>query len=292
MDQDTSQILRSMSERSLPVGPPLKASASLPHTDSTESSGSEASLRFVQSLAKQAESHRAVNHPYLIALASGEVRDLRWALADFARHYYGYSAHFRRYLAVVISRLPAPEDQEPLIQNLTEESGQYSIDDLEELRAQGIEPSWIVGIPHPLLFQRFSKAMGLNQEATKEAIEVACWREMFMSLLSNGSPAEAVGALGLGTEGVVQKMYKYFVEAIGRIENLAPEDTVFFPLHTAVDDHHQATLQQIAAKFCCTVEGRREVCMGMRKALALRDTFWNWLLERARSTAPPEDCLA
>ncbi|MFM8524107.1 MAG: hypothetical protein ACKOCM_00545 [Cyanobacteriota bacterium] len=57
---------------------------------------------------------------------------------------------------------------------------------------------------------------------------------------------------------------------------------VFFPLHTSVDDHHQESLRRIAADFATTPEGRRDLTSGMHKALALRDSFWSWLLERAR----------
>jgi hypothetical protein len=36
----------------------------------------------------------AVQHPYLKALDEGTLPDTRWALADFARNYYGYSSAF------------------------------------------------------------------------------------------------------------------------------------------------------------------------------------------------------
>jgi len=112
---------------------------------------------------------------------------------------------------------------------------------------------------------------------------VVCWREMFLDILSNGSPAEALGALGLGTETIVQTIYQPFVAAIDRLGDLNPADSVFFPLHTAVDDHHQATLKAIAADFAATPEGRNDLAKGMHKALALRDAFWSWLHERAQA---------
>jgi hypothetical protein len=52
-------------------------------------------------------------------------------------------------------------------------------------------------------------------------------------------------------------------------------------LHTAVDDYHQATLKAIASDFAGTAAGRADLTKGMRKALALRDSFWSWLHERA-----------
>jgi len=58
---------------------------------------------------------------------------------------------------------------------------------------------------------------------------------------------------------------------------------VFFPLHTAVDDHHQATLHRIATDLAATPEGVRDLAAGMREALELRASFWDWLEARAGS---------
>jgi CRP-like cAMP-binding protein len=234
-------------------------------------------------LVRDALAHRAVRHPYLEALARGDLPDLRGALADFGRHYYGYSAHFPRYLTALISRLERPDHRAALLQNLTEESGHYEADELSKLQSSGIQPEWIVGIPHPLLFQRFRSALAVsNSDACEDHLEVICWREMFLGILIQGTPAEAVGALGLGTETIVHTLYRPFVAAIERLGDLSPADTVFFPLHTAVDDHHQATLRAIAADFASTAQGRADLAKGMHKALALRDSFWSWLHERAR----------
>lgn len=242
----------------------------------------------VDSLAREALEHRAVNHPYLQALASGDLPNTHAALADFAKHYYGYSAHFPRYLTALISKLERPDHRAALLENLTEESGQYEDEELAELAQCGVQSEWIIGIPHPQLFQRFRRALGVvNTDASDDHIEVVCWRELFLSILTHGSPAEALGALGLGTETIVQTIYQPFVDAIERLGTLAPEDAVFFPLHTAVDDHHQATLKAIATDFAATAQGRADLAKGMHKALALRDAFWGWLHERAKQQ-PPE----
>ena len=236
---------------------------------------------YVDSLARQALQHQAVQHPYLAALANGSLPDTRWALQDFARQYYAYSAHFPRYLTAVISKLEHPSHRLALMENLTEESGQYEQEELDELAAIGIASEWIVGLPHPELFRRFRRALDvLDDDATPESIEVVCWREQFLAILSSGSAAEALGALGLGTETIVQTIYQPFVDAISRI-GMDPYDSVFFPLHTAVDDHHQATLRDIAIDLAATPQGRLDLAKGMEKALALRCSFWSWLHQRA-----------
>ena len=246
---------------------------------------------YVSALAQESLRHRAVRHRYLAALGEGSFPDTRWALRDFARHYYAYSCHFPRYLTTVISRLEEPGHRRGLLENLTEESGIYEEEELQELAGLGVEREWIVGIPHPVLFKRFSDAMGVRRGEASESDAVVCWREMFLQVLAQGTPAEAVGALGLGTENIVRTIYGPFVQAIERLGDMSPRDTVFFPLHTAVDDHHQATLQAIAADFATTVEGRDGLRRGMLKALQLRAGFWDWLYERAADPARAEQVL-
>ncbi len=248
-------------------------------------------VAFVRRLSDESLRHRAVRHPYLRALSNGSHPDARWALADFARHYRGYSAHFPRFLTAVVSRLENPAHRKALLENLVEESGTYEEEELLALEAVGVKREWVDGIAHPLLFQRFADAMDVSSQVATEADQVVCWREMFLQLLSGGSPEEALGALGLGTENIVRTIYEPFVEAIGRIGDLAPRDTVFFPLHTAVDDHHQATLQAISADFARSGEGRAGLRRGMLKALQLRTAFWDWLHERAMNPARADEVV-
>lgn len=238
--------------------------------------------QFVEQLSLDALNHRAVNHPYLDALSRGAFSDLYSALRKFAYHYSGYSLHFPRYLTALISRLEDPAHRAVLLQNLTEESGNYEPKELRELVKIGIDPDWIEGIPHPELFQRFCRALGVERRPHHEDhTEVQCWREMFFSLLVNGSPAEAVGALGLGTETVVQALYRPIEDAINHLGVIEPRDAVFFPLHTTVDDHHQEALKEIAISYASTPQGRIDLKKGAMKALSLRDSFWNWLYQRS-----------
>lgn len=240
-----------------------------------------ANAQFVEELAAEAVQHRAVTHPYLRALAGDSLPDTRWALQDFARQYRGYSLHFPRYLATTISRLTDPRHRTVLLENLREESGQYDEDDLEVLASVGIERSWVEGVPHPELFANFCQAMGVTDE-DEEDVEVCCWREMFLAVLAQGSEAESVGAIGLGTETVVKSMYQNILPALSRA-GVNARDGVFFPLHALVDDKHQHSLNSIAIDFAGTQQGRRDLEKGMRKALRLRAGFWDWMLERAES---------
>ena len=240
---------------------------------------------FVSDLWQTALRTRGVDHPYLHALDKGELPDARFALADFSTHYSGYSNHFPRYLSTVIGRLEDEGHRLALLDNLTEESGRYDEEDIARIRQCDIDPDWIVGVPHPLLFKRFQLAVGGSiHSPEEEADQVVCWRELFIALLAHGTPAEALGALGLGTESIVCEIYRPFVKTINAL-GLSKRDTVFFPLHTLVDDHHQATLRRISETFAATAEGRAGLRRGMLKALSLRSVFWDWLYARALNPA-------
>lgn len=248
-------------------------------------------VRYVQKLASEALSHRAVGHGYLKTLAEGAFKDMRWAIADFARQYYGYSIHFPRYLMTVMSRLEDHRHRAALLENLNEESGNYGPDELSNLAKAGIKAEWVRGVPHTELFRMFSESVGVTFDFLEEAAHVSCWREMFLQVLAGGHPAEAVGALGLGTENIVRPIYQHFVAAIRCVGSISPKDSVFFALHTTVDDHHQATLARIAESFAATEDGRIGLRKGMIKALGLRATFWDWLYERALDPASADSVI-
>ena len=50
----------------------------------------------MENLIKEALSHRAINHPYLLALEKGEFQHIDEVLKDFASQYGAYSDWFSR----------------------------------------------------------------------------------------------------------------------------------------------------------------------------------------------------
>ncbi len=244
---------------------------------------------YLQGLVEEALAHPAVCHPYLSDLAEGNLPDLPWALRDFAQQYPGYCAHFPRYLTVVISKLESADHRNTLLQNLTEESGTLDDEELEILTEYGIDPAWVQGIPHPKLFERFQRAIGVQDpdpDGQDDALEVVCWRESFYLLLANGSSAEAVGAIGLGTENIVNKIYSPIIRALKRLGTIERRDYVFFELHCEVDDDHHEALLRIAHDFAEIPGNRIDLRKGMLKALGFRTRFWDWMHDRARNRPP------
>lgn len=233
------------------------------------------------SLKSEALNHRAVRHPYLKMIKSCNSGDHRQVLKIFAEIYYGYSSHFPKYLTGVISKLDDPRHREILIDNLTEERGHYEPAEYLKLKEAGIKREWIEGISHPQLFMNFAKALSVNL-GQQTWIEVECWREQFYSLIAHGTPEEAIGAIGLGTEFIVKAVYQNFIPIL-KLSDLSPQDYVFFPLHTEVDDHHQESLMLITRELVKDQSSFDLIRKGMLKALMLRSSFWDSLLERTVS---------
>jgi pyrroloquinoline quinone (PQQ) biosynthesis protein C len=236
----------------------------------------------MQELIDEALNHRAINHPYLLALKNGEFSNNKEILKDFAAQYGAYSSWFPRYLTAVISKLENPTHREHLLDNLAEESGHLHDEDIEAIATLGIKKEWVQGIAHPKLFRRFQDAMGVDR-GQLNGIEVEIWRESFLSLVQDGSATAAVGAIGLGTETIVKFIYKHLIEAIENHTDLSLEEYVFFPLHTEVDDEHGLILLKIAEELANESEKTAfELRKGMLKALNLRAAYWDDMYARAK----------
>lgn len=234
------------------------------------------------SLVAEAASHPAVNHPWLQALAVGELPDPAWAVWDFARNYHGYSQWFPRYLQTVIQRLPEPRHRALLAENLAEEKGRLHEEDRQALREVGIDPAQVEGIPHSQLFRDFCHALGISEQELQTARPAAAqWRARFLRALQQGTPAFCVGALGLGTEGVVRPIYRQLLKGIRGATSLPRSEYVFFELHCLVDDQHQKDLLAIAGELAVAPGVRAQLRAGMLRALDLRAEFWNHLHRRA-----------
>jgi pyrroloquinoline quinone (PQQ) biosynthesis protein C len=238
-------------------------------------------LPFLRDLEAEAQAHKAVQHPYLLALSEGTLRDPRRALQDFASEYQGYSAWFPRFLSALEERLPR-DLRNILDENKDEEGGRYDEETLLEIEAAGLRREWVDGVPHPELFSRFQRALGVEPNAAVDPNSpVARWRNQLLQTLEGDHPAAAIGALGLGTELVVSGMYARVLRSVDRFASVHPEDRSFLVLHVLVDDSHAASLLELAAHFALNAEGRAAIARGMHSALDLRSEFWDALYERA-----------
>ena len=237
----------------------------------------------VHELIQEAIQHEATNHPYLLDLQNGNFPSPLEAIKDFAIQCEGYTAWFPKYLTTAMSKLDKHEHRMHFIENLSEEGGRLDYDEINLLKTIGIEEEWVQGIPHPRLFEQFREAMGVD---AKQPLSdgVIIWREMFSSVISNAAAAEAIGAVGIGTEAIVKYVYKYISKAIQNHTPLKKKDYVFFELHSEIDDEHGKIMMQIAEELIDeTPNSYNELRKGMLKALNLRAMFWNNMYKRAQT---------
>lgn len=235
---------------------------------------------FVDQLQAYAIESRAVRHPLLSEIAEGGFSDLTSTIRRFLSEYYFYSRRFTQALGATLAALEEPDHRAWLSGNMAEESGVIEPEHERSLREHDIDPEW-VKTAHPVLFRRCLQAMGLSPEEILARVPLVCtstWVDSFVSICRHGGQAQAVGALGLGTEGVVAVMYRQLLHGIKRAwPSMKVRDRVFFDLHALVDDDHAGILRQIAVDLARTLEGRRELAIGTNKALAARAVFFDEL---------------
>ncbi len=227
----------------------------------------------------EAESHRALNHPYLDALKDGTLPDPVGALQRFASEYSVYAKSFQNYLLIAMSKLEEQQHRTILLENLCEESGMIEEEELAEIAELGIEPEWVPGVPHPELYARFCKAVGaVNTPETGDIAQT--WKELFIAQLTQANAAEALGALGLGTESIVKYFYRPLIAAIRNHTDVSRKDAIFFELHAELDDEHGELMLKIAEDLIAENPANYEAMkQGMRKALGLRSLFCDRMLE-------------
>lgn len=231
---------------------------------------------------KQALNHSALNHPYLQHLSEGKFINTTNVIADYALCYSIYSNYFTRYLAAVVSKLEDAIHRRLIIENLYEESGNIMPQDRDILIENGINVDLIEGIPHSKLFLKFQKSLDCQIVPDKIQEEFAfSWAEKVLKSIQDSTICKSLGIIGFGTEFVVKDIYKNFIEAIEKYTDINKEDSVFFYLHSIVDDDHADILVKISESFMNSENNIKEIEEGMFLALDLRCEFWNKLYERA-----------
>lgn len=236
----------------------------------------------VELLLEKALSSKAVDHPYLKGLREGAFPDMEQVIRDFAFQYGGYSSGFINYVDAAIEGLSQQKHRDVLYENLAEEKGNFDPSDAPpELKAS------IAGVPHSLLFRQFQESLGINDHYRKSAdycASVLSWRRQFLALCQQDQ-CVAVGALGIGTELLVSRIYADLLIAIENYTDLQPRDYIFFSLHTECDDGHAEDLIQIARELAIDKESCAKISYGVERAIELRVNFWQELYQQARNTS-------
>lgn len=234
--------------------------------------------RFIEALCEEALDSTAANHPYLQALSTGQLPDFQRALQDFAVQYGCYSSKFTDYVSAVIENLREPEHKTVLLANLAEEQG--AVDGVE-LAPEVLKT--VVGEPHTRLYQRFQRALGVDESishADRRDDVGSVWSEQFLRLCQTNENV-GIGAIGVGTELIVSRIYSQILAGLKSHSQLSEPEHVFFDLHSHCDEVHAEEILLIARDQAQDSAAREEIAQGARTAIALRTTFWDQMLARA-----------
>jgi len=245
----------------------------------------QAADHFVDGLCAKVVESAAVNHAYLQAFSTGDFPNVALAIQDFAFQYGIYSAKFTQYVTAVIAKLSCVDHQQILLANLAEEQGKP---DAAELPADVLAS--IEGVPHSQLFLRFQRAVGVDAQYMRLAQPCQAgmlWQQQFLELCST-SECVGVGAIGLGTEMIVSRIYSKILDGLTAHSTLTLTQRVFFDLHSVCDEAHAEQMQKIARDLAQESSARDQIEYGVNQAITMRVTFWDQMLERAQSFPAPD----
>lgn len=230
----------------------------------------------------EALASRAVHHPYLKALQHSDLPNFDLAIKDFAFQYGIYSKQFTQYLKAVINNLNNVKHREMLLENLTEEQG-----DTHDVELPAEVLATVTGIPHAQLYNRFQKAVGVDDAycaKTEESATATLWRDQFLQLCALDE-CVGVGAIGIGTELIVSSIYSKILDGLKSHSELSMTNRVFFDLHSHCDDEHAAQLLLIAKDLAIDEAACEKIEYGAKMALYMRSVFWDNMLARAQGFA-------
>ena len=109
------------------------------------------------------------------------------------------------------------------------------------------------------------------------------WINTFDAVCRLGDQAQAIGALGLGTEAIVRQVYARLLQGIRLAWPTMPiRERVFFELHALVDDDHAEVMRAITVDLCQTPANRHQVAVGVLQALNARASFFDAMLDFLR----------
>ena len=241
---------------------------------------------FIASIAADALDSAAVNHPYLLALREGDFPNVDLAFKDFALQYGFYSANFMRYVSAVMGNLNEPRHKELLRGNLAEEQGDTHDLDLPPDVLESVN-----GVPHSRLYRRFQEALGLDPDKFKPTPQCPGqrWSNDFLALCETDECVGA-GAIGIGTELIVSKIFQQILDGLKAHSNLTITQRVFFDLHTVCDEKHATEMTSITEDLAIDRASCEAIQHGVKTAITLRARFWDRLMDRARSfpaSGPP-----
>lgn len=209
----------------------------------------------IASLARRRDAHRLWENPLLTACAAGHLT--RHDLAFIFGQYALFSRNFTRFLNAVMANCPDDLFRARIAENLWEEAGQSN-----------------TNTRHSELFRSFLRdGLAVDIETVAYIDGSRLFVHECLDFCLHGSPIAGSAFLGLGSEGIVPRLYDIFMQGLRRA-GVAEPHLEFFRVHVACDDKHADTLQQLVASYYSKPGWYRTALAGMTHALDLRDAFF------------------
>ena len=131
----------------------------------------------------------------------------------------------------------------------------------------------------------YGDALGVDSPTSKSLTRA--WRDEFLNLIRSGGPAQALGAIGLGTESILDQIYRPFIQATTRKPALTPDRYAYLLVQVVSSPRRKNVLRDISAHYLSTEHQRISMRRGMLSALRLRVLFWARMHDRALEMDSP-----
>jgi pyrroloquinoline quinone (PQQ) biosynthesis protein C len=181
-------------------------------------------------------------------------------LHTFVRQHQLYSRHFTRYLSALLCNMDSDHDRQGLIMNLFDEMG---------LGDSG-------NVPHSILYKNMMNTMGILTDDVPLPTTTLLIDAMF-ECCKYSNLMVGLGALCLGAEGIVPKIYSTIVNGFLSVGE-PMENLQFFNLHIGCDDEHSKIMYGIIKKeLSKNPNAMIDLNYGANKLIQARVDFFNGL---------------
>jgi pyrroloquinoline-quinone synthase len=224
----------------------------------------------LQSFSTLTQNHPLWNHKFLARCRAGQLTLPEVQI--LAVQMYKFSKEFNRILASILSRCPDESAQHVIVDNLFDEMGQGDL-----------------GQTHPELFRRFTRAIGITDEAlaiAPTASETLHLIATYLEIPHQYGYLAAIGAVCFASEGIVNSLYSQLYQGIVGAAPLPRESLIFFEVHIDVDDSHAANLAHLLEPRVTTPEQASEISQAILKAMDARVQFFDGIERQIEKLNP------
>ena len=208
-------------------------------------------------------------HPLWHAIAAGKVS--RPGLQLFAQQFFLQVREFPRAVSALHANCPFADERIKLAESVYEE---------ETGRISGCN------LPHPELFLKFARGLGMARESLTEARPLpgtAALIDWFELSSKQRSFIEGAAAINLAAEGQVPGAFGPFARALEKHYGLSRDDVAFWDVHEIADRDHSDIGDHIVVRFASNDEWREKTRRAVSHSL---DMWWQFFDGMERAIAP------